>query len=152
MVFRIELTPEVLTCGRVKWRALMARATNGINRLNNDQGLNRGLELFNRTCFFEAHEILEDVWHTLPRTSAEKKHMQGLVQLAVAFHHESRDNLRGARSVLDRALRNLAGAETSFPALDIEQLRRDLGAWQQHLAGAGPRPAPPRIKERDLRR
>ena len=114
--------------------------------------LQSGTNAFNRTHFFDAHEILEDVWRTLPRTSAAKKHVQGLVQLAVAFHHESRGNLLGARSVLDRALRNLAGAETSFPALDIEQLRRDLGDWQQHLAGAGPRPLPPRIRERDPQR
>ena len=118
----------------------------------NPGDFNRGVDLFNRTHFFEAHEILEDVWRALPHASAGKKHLQGLVQLAVAFHHESGGNLRGARSVLERALRNLGGAETSFPALDIEQLRRDLGDWQQHLAGAGPRPLPPRIKERDPQR
>lgn len=119
-----------------------------MNLLQDDQEFERGLDLFNRARFFDAHEVLEDVWRALPPTSATKKHLQGLVQLAVAFHHESRGNLRGARSVLERALRNLNGAETSFPALELEQLRRDLTHWQQHLSGAAPRPQWPRITRR----
>jgi len=107
--------------------------------------LQSGLDAFNSACFFEAHEILEEVWRALPRTSARKKHLQGLVQLAVAFHHESRGNLRGARSVLDRALRNLTAAEASFPALDLARLRADMADWQKHLAGDARRPAPPQI-------
>jgi len=110
-----------------------------------DRDFERGLNLFNHAQFFDAHEVLEDVWRTLPHTSAAKKHLQGLVQLAVAFHHESRGNLRGARSVLDRALRNLTGAEMSFPTLDVGQLRADMADWQKHLAGGNPRPAPPQI-------
>jgi uncharacterized protein len=107
-----------------------------------------GFDLFNSGHFFDAHEVLEDVWRALPHACAAKKHLQGLVQLAVAFHHESRGNLLGARSVLDRALRNLTGAEMSFPTLDLSQLRADMGDWQKHLAGAGPRPAPPQIARR----
>jgi uncharacterized protein len=119
-----------------------------MNRPRNDHDLNRGLDLFNRAHFFDAHEVLEDVWRALPRASAAKKHLQGLVQLAVAFHHESRGNPRGARSVLDRALRNLTGAEMSFPTLDLSQLRADMVDWQKHLAGAAPRPARPQIAGR----
>jgi predicted metal-dependent hydrolase len=115
-----------------------------------ERDLDRGLDLFNRAYFFDAHEVLEDVWRAQPRASATKRHLQGLVQLAVAFHHESRGNLRGARSVLDRALRNLNGAETSFPALDLGQLRTDLVDWQKHLAGAAPRPTPPQIVARQI--
>ena len=120
---------------------------------NDDPNLNTGIDLFNRAQFFDAHEVLEDVWRALPNTSAVKKHLQGLVQLAVAFHHESRGNLSGARSVFDRAWRTLTGAERSFPALDIEQLNRDLADWQRHLAGAASRPSSlPHITERNPRR
>jgi hypothetical protein len=71
-----------------------------------------------------------------------------MVQLAVAFHHQSKANLTGARSVLDRALRNLSGAEDSFPDLDLDRLRLDLADWQRHLSASAPEskyPAPPRI-------
>lgn len=111
-------------------------------------GLARGLDLFNRAHFFDAHEVLEDVWRESVHGKARRRHLQGLVQLAVAFHHESRSNLVGARSVLDRALRNLAGAEDSFPQLDLDGLRAALVPWQRHLAGEGPRPAAPAITPR----
>jgi predicted metal-dependent hydrolase len=109
-----------------------------MNRPHHDQDLNRGLDLFNRAHFFDAHEVLEDVWRALPRASAAKKHLQGLVQLAVAFHHESRGNLRGARSVLDRALQNLDGAEESLPDLDLKSLHASLKPWREHLARTRP--------------
>jgi len=119
--------------------------------LNNTE-INRGVNLFNHAHFFDAHEVLEDVWRSIPRDDLHHRpsrrrlrphlrlHVQGMVQLAVAFHHESKGNLVGARSVLERALRNLKGADSSFPGLDLDALRADLADWQKHLAGAGPRP------------
>ncbi|MGB0038926.1 MAG: DUF309 domain-containing protein, partial [Terriglobales bacterium] len=65
------------------------------------EGLARGLDLFNRAHFFDAHEVLEDVWRESAHGKPRRRHLQGLVQLAVAFHHESRNNSVGARSVLE---------------------------------------------------
>jgi len=96
--------------------------------------MERGLALFNSAHFFEAHEALEDVWREAPRYSELRRHLQGLVQLAVAFHHQSTGNRIGARSVLERALRNLDGAEESFPALDWRRLRMSLTPWREYLA------------------
>jgi hypothetical protein len=56
-----------------------------------------------------------------------------MVQLAVAFHHQSTGNLLGARSVLERALRNLQGGEESFPSLDFDLLRAELTPWRRFL-------------------
>jgi predicted metal-dependent hydrolase len=69
-------------------------------------GLLEGIRLFNAGQFFESHEVLEDLWRAAPEN--DKKFLQGLTQLAVAFHHHSTSNLVGCRSVLARALRNLA--------------------------------------------
>ena len=95
----------------------------------------RGIVLFNAGRFFDAHEALEDAWRESARGSALRRHLQGMVQVAVALHHQSRDNFTGARSVLDRALRNLGGAEDSFPDLELDRLRADLADWQRYLAG-----------------
>jgi predicted metal-dependent hydrolase len=102
-------------------------------------GLSSGLALFNCAEFFEAHEALEDVWREAQLGSPRRRHLQGLVQLAVAFHHESRQNFVGARSVLERALRNLKGAEESFPSLDLDHVRAVLSNWQGYLAVVAPR-------------
>jgi predicted metal-dependent hydrolase len=107
-----------------------------------------GLALFNAARFFDAHEALEDVWRDAPRHSPLRCHLQGLVQLAVAFHHHSTGNLVGALSVLKRGLRNLEGAEESLPELDLAKLRASLEAWREYietsagaLGGGGTRPS-----------
>ena len=110
--------------------------------------LRASLHLCNSGRFFDAHEALEDLWRELPRTDPARKHLQGLVQLAVAFHHESRGNLRGAKSVLHRAMRNLAGSDASFPDLDLGRLRRDMAGWQSYLADRTSRPTAPKILPR----
>jgi len=56
-----------------------------------------------------------------------------MVQLAVAFHHHSKGNFVGARSVLERGMQNLDGAERSFPSLDLDQLRAELDIWRRCL-------------------
>jgi len=91
-----------------------------------------GLRLFNRAQFFEAHEALEDVWRCLPCDQPSRRHVQGLVQLAVAFHHDSTGNRIGARSVLERGLRNLGGADSTFPELDLCGLRADIEPWRRY--------------------
>jgi predicted metal-dependent hydrolase len=100
---------------------------------HNSGDFSRGLDLFNRAHFFDAHEVLEDVWRALPRDRPLRRHMQGMVQLAVAFHHESKGNHVGARSVLERAMRNINGADSSFPSLDLDRLRAELEIWREHL-------------------
>lgn len=108
----------------------------------------QGLALFNEGRFFDAHEILEDAWRECDVDKPLRRHLQGMVQLAVAFHHQSRDNFVGARSVLERALKNLSGGEESFPDLDLGRLREELGEWRRFLADVSPRavrPAAPRI-------
>lgn len=127
-------------------------------------GFDSGLDLFNRACFFEAHEVLEDLWRAVGREQPARRHWQGLVQLAVAFHHQSTGNFVGAHSVLERALRNLHGGERTFPDLDLDRLRADLTAWREFLDAANlnklksqlprrqPTPSLPKIMTREAGR
>ena len=109
------------------------------------------IDLFNGGRFFDAHEVLEDVWRSVPNLPPRRLlrlHLQGMIQLAVAFHHASTGNRTGARSVLERAMRNLNGAETSFPDLDFDQILVSLTNWRQYLSGAIPPPNPPQIRRK----
>ena len=111
--------------------------------------LRSGMNLFNAGSFFEAHEVLEEAWREASNPPSRRRHLRGLVQLAVAFHHQSRGNRAGARSVLERAMRNLEGADASYPELDFQSLTDNLQAWRSYLAhtrestdGASPPPLP----------
>jgi hypothetical protein len=61
----------------------------------------------------------------------------------VAFHHQSTGNLVGARSVLERALCNIEGAEESFPEVDWKRLRTSLKPWREYLEEARRKPWAP---------
>jgi predicted metal-dependent hydrolase len=102
-----------------------------------------GIKLFNNAEFFEAHEVLEDVWRAAP--TADKKFLQGLIQAAVAFHHHSTGNAVGARSLLARAQRNLSGYPREFRGIPLERLLESLGRWQAALEDGQPVPPLPRI-------
>ena len=102
-----------------------------------------GIKLFNRAEFFEAHEVLEDVWREAP--AAEKKFLQGLIQAAVAFHHHSSGNVVGARSLLARARRNLSGTRQQFRGIHLDPLLESLARWQAALEDSQPVPPLPRI-------
>jgi len=103
--------------------------------------LARGIALFNQAEFFEAHEVLEEVWRAAP--PEEKKFLQGVVQVAVAFHHYSTGNLAGMRSVMERAMRNLACYREDFACLDLPPLMRSLMNWKDALDKRQPIPPLP---------
>lgn len=109
-----------------------------------EAGYRRGLELFNRGEFFDAHEVLEDVWRAAP--AVEKKFLQGLIQVAVGLHHHSRGNVIGARSLLARAHRNLSGYPARHGGIDLAALRIQVENWVGALDGKGIVPALPRIQ------
>ncbi|HEY6937070.1 MAG TPA: DUF309 domain-containing protein [Terriglobales bacterium] len=104
----------------------------------------RGLELFNRGEFFDAHEVLEDVWRAAP--AAEKKFLQGLIQVAVGLHHHSRGNMAGARSLLARAHRNLSAYPARHGGIDLAELRAQVERWVGALEDGRLVPALPRIQ------
>jgi uncharacterized protein len=62
-----------------------------------DRRLIQFIKLFNSKKFFDAHEVLEDLWI---ETEGERKDFyKGLIQSAVAFVHLERGNYRGARKL-----------------------------------------------------
>ncbi len=106
--------------------------------------LNEGIELFNAGDFFAAHEALEDVWRQM--RGPDRRVMQGLIQVAVAFHHHSNGNLEGARSLLRRAATRLADAPDEFFGVFLPPVRTAIAAWQQALQQRAPAPPLPRLQ------
>jgi len=104
-----------------------------------------GINLFNEAQFFAAHEELEDVWRAAPPEN--KKFLQGVVQIAVAFHHYSTGNRVGMRSVLERAIKNLSQPSGKFGQIELESLLTSLGEWREALDRDLPMPTLPRIEQ-----
>jgi uncharacterized protein len=86
-----------------------------------DEALELGVALWNDQRFFEAHELLEQVWHAAPE--ADRRFWQGVIQVAVGCTHHQRGNHVGAISLLRRAASKLDGYPDVHHGVDVEQLR-----------------------------
>jgi hypothetical protein len=91
----------------------------------------RGVDLFNREEFFEAHEVVEDLWNET--FGAEKEFLKGFIQAAVALEHHRRGNPRGMRSVGDTAATYLRRADPAAFGLDVTALLRDLEEFRARV-------------------
>jgi len=67
-----------------------------------DPKLDEFIRLFNEEQFFEAHEVLENLW--LVTAGEQKTFYKGLIQCAVALAHLKKNNSRGAEQVGRRSL------------------------------------------------
>jgi uncharacterized protein len=85
--------------------------------------LDRAAALANHGLFFEVHELLEPVWFRAAEPA--RTALQGLIQIAVAFHHLGNGNREGARSLLILGVAKVAEARAALPV--------DTSAWLGEL-------------------
>ena len=86
--------------------------------------LAQGLRDYNAGNYFEAHESWEAVWITCH--GPEKALLQGLIQVAAAFHHYQRGNLLGTQRTFEKALRRLDSLPAEFCGIAVALLRNDI--------------------------
>lgn len=83
--------------------------------------------LFNSGEFFKAHEAWEEIWLAAPES--EKAFLQGLIQLAAAFHHYSRGNRAGMHSLVAAAFEKLDKFPATFSGVNLAALRDASREW-----------------------
>ncbi len=122
-----------------------------MDRHEKDRLFQKGLAAFNFGHFYDAHEHWEEVWLETP--NPEKMFLQGLIQVAAAFHHYSRSNLQGTRNLLLAGLLKLDRFPEIHGGLEIEALRKSVRGWLAALdAGEIPESKNlPRITQRRLK-
>ncbi|MFZ3331003.1 MAG: DUF309 domain-containing protein [Candidatus Acidiferrales bacterium] len=91
----------------------------------------RGLAHFNARRFFEAHEVWEEIW--LTEDEPERTFLQGLIQIAAAFHHYRRGNPEGAESLLAAGIVKITRYPDDHRGLAIEDLRAAAKWWARRL-------------------
>lgn len=104
-------------------------------------GLERGIELIRSGAYFEAHEELEDEWRSAPE--AERDFLQGLVHVAVAWHHAGRGNRPGCERQLAKAERRLGAYRPLHRGVDVSAVLDEVArARAQVEAGSLDLPRP----------
>jgi len=88
--------------------------------------------LFNQQKFYEAHDVLEDLW--LPdRKGANGDFYKGLIQLAGAFVHLQKNRLRPSAALFKLARANLKKYPAAHERLNLVAVQQLIGGWLWQL-------------------
>jgi predicted metal-dependent hydrolase len=89
-------------------------------------------ECFNQGLYFEAHDVLEELW-LADRAGANYAFHKGLIQLAGAFVHLQKSRLRPAAALFKLARTNLEKYPTIHEQLDLARVLGLIADWLGRL-------------------
>ncbi len=84
----------------------------------------KGIERFNDKEFFEAHDILEDLWHEYREW--DRTYLQALIQISAGMYHADAGNFKGARSQLSKGVQKLNQYPASHQGVNVRLLVQEL--------------------------
>ena len=93
-----------------------------------------GVAHFNAHEFWEAHESWETIW--LAAESDVEQFLQGMIQLAAAYHHVKRGTFRGGVRLFDAALRRLAAFPQSWSGIDRRAAEEAARRHRERIAAS----------------
>ena len=117
------------------------------------QALDQAAALFDARLDFEVHEFLEPFW--MSAQGPGKEALQGLIQVAVGYHHLANNNLTGARLLLEEGSaklvgRRLEGLDLDAFALALRQTLERISQLGAEGAGKFDWSQVPKFPRRDL--
>lgn len=94
-------------------------------------------ECFNRGLYYEAHDVLEELW-LADRHGPNGSFYKGLIQLAGAFvhmqkHTSARPRLKPAAALLRLAMANFESYPSVRERLSLDEVRRLASDWLRRL-------------------
>lgn len=89
-----------------------------------DERLDLGIREFNEGRYFEAHDILEDLWQGY--REPDRVLLQALIHAAVGFYHLDNGNLKGCRSQLLKACTKMRALLPEYWGLLLDPLHSSM--------------------------
>lgn len=90
-------------------------------------------ECFNQQRFYEAHDVLEELW-LAQRGQANDLFYKGLIQFAGAFVHLQKNRLKPADALFGLAEKNLGQYPRVHEQLDLAAVLTLADLWRKDLA------------------
>jgi len=91
-----------------------------------DPRFKKGLELFNERHYFEAHDVIEELWLETPSDDPMRDLYKGVIQAAAAMYQFERGILSGALGLRKTSVKYLKKYEPKALGFNVEKLVRDL--------------------------
>jgi len=90
------------------------------------------LDCFNRQLFYEAHEVLEDLW-LADKHGPNGDFYKGLIQLAGAYVHLQKNRLRPSAALFKLAKTNLVKYPPVHEKLNLAAVQMLMDGWLWQL-------------------
>ena len=109
-----------------------------------DALLKEGIQEFDSTRFWHAHESWEDLWNSLKRREAPRSEIlgiQGLIQTAALLYNHQREKKRGVLNQWEKLVPKLNvwtqlwGIDIVAHLIQIQRFVDDVGRWNETYEG-----------------
>jgi predicted metal-dependent hydrolase len=81
-----------------------------------------GIDLYNFAYWWEAHEVLEELWHLAGHRSPQGRLLQGLIQLSAGLLHRFAGRDRPFRVLVAKGVERLSGLPDPFMGVGVTAL------------------------------
>ncbi len=90
-----------------------------------------GIDAYRVGDYYNAHEAWEELWSNPALPS--RRILQGFIQIAVSLFHAQQGNLKGSRSMMNKALQKFESAPASWNNIHLQELIIDARKWHKHI-------------------
>ena len=90
-------------------------------------------DCFNKGEYYEAHDVLEELWLSEGKSGLNYSFYKGLIQLAGAFVHVQKNRAKPAIALLDLANSNLEKYRPIHQGVSMENIIRLITHWKTKL-------------------
>jgi predicted metal-dependent hydrolase len=90
-------------------------------------------DCFNRGLYYEAHDVLEELWLAQGRAGSNHHFYKGLIQLAGAFVHLQKNRLKPSAALFNLAEANLRKYPALHEHLDVAAVLALINSWRGKL-------------------
>lgn len=91
-------------------------------------------DCFNRGLYYEAHDVLEDLWLEQGKAGVNHAFYKGLIQLAGAFVHLQKDRLAPSVALFRLAEANLRAYPEVHEGIELRELLVLAATWRELAA------------------
>lgn len=78
-----------------------------------------GIDYYNFAYWWEAHEILEEIWHKVGHQTQQGQFLQGLIQVAAGFLHRFAGRKKQFHRQVEKGLERLANVPDHYMGVDV---------------------------------
>ena len=83
-----------------------------------------GLKYYRDGNYFEAHESWEEMWSDY--YLVDRRFIQGLIQLSVSFVHLENENIKGAKSLLNKSIEKFEEFNGTQRGINLNDLLKQI--------------------------